>query len=164
MSEQYIDSIMYGATIKIFLINYWRGCFFYFYFTGSSGEGRWDSIRERCELQHHTVQPGQLCSETVIICRLGSGSGCGLLQGDLPRVTCRMLACKDGQSSQTFERGMFRIQDTRWRSCLRHCITNRKVASLFRLLNLSGCTIALGSTKPLTVISISPGAVKAAGA
>ena len=70
---------------------------------------------------------------------------------------------KMGQSSQTLERGMFRIRDTRWRNWLRHCIKNQKVACLFQLLNLSGRIIALGSTKLLTEMSISPGAVKAAG-
>jgi hypothetical protein len=50
---------------------------------------------------------------------------------------------------------------TRWRSWLRHCATNRKVAGLipdgvtgiFRWLNRSGRSMALGSTQPLTEMS-----------
>ena len=63
---------------------------------------------------------------------------------------------------------------TRWRSWLRHCVTNRKVAvsipdgvtGIFHWHNLSGHTMALGSTQHLTEMStrnISWG-VKAAGA
>jgi hypothetical protein len=63
---------------------------------------------------------------------------------------------------------------TRLRSWLRHCATSRKVAGsisddltgIFHCHNPSGCTMALGSTHPLTEIStrnISWG-VKAAGA
>jgi hypothetical protein len=50
---------------------------------------------------------------------------------------------------------------TQWRSWLRHCATSRKVAA-----SISGRTMALGSTQPLTEMStgnISWG-VKAAGA
>jgi hypothetical protein len=47
---------------------------------------------------------------------------------------------------------------TMWRSWLRHCVTSRKVAGsvpnavigTFHWLNPSGCTMALGSTHPLT--------------
>jgi hypothetical protein len=50
---------------------------------------------------------------------------------------------------------------TRWRSWLRHCDTNRKVAvsvpdgvtGIFQWLNPSGRTKALGSTQPLTKMS-----------
>jgi hypothetical protein len=63
---------------------------------------------------------------------------------------------------------------TRWRSWLSHSASSRKVAGLIpvgvigicRLLNPCGCTMALGSTQPVTEIStgsISWG-VKAAGA
>ena len=51
--------------------------------------------------------------------------------------------------------------DTQWRSWLRHCATNRKVADpiphgvtkLFHLHNFSGRTMALGLTQPLTEMS-----------
>jgi len=47
---------------------------------------------------------------------------------------------------------------TRWRSWLRHCATNRKVAGsipdgvigIFQLYNLAGRTVALELTQPLT--------------
>ena len=47
---------------------------------------------------------------------------------------------------------------TRWRSCLRHCATRRKVAGsipdivieIFHLHNPSGRNMALGLTQPLT--------------
>ena len=49
---------------------------------------------------------------------------------------------------------------TRWRSWLRHCATNRKVAARFPIYigifhghNPSGQTVALGSTQPLMQIS-----------
>jgi hypothetical protein len=50
---------------------------------------------------------------------------------------------------------------TRWYSWLRHCATSRKVAvsipdgvtGIFYLYNLSGHTMALGSTQPLTEMS-----------
>jgi hypothetical protein len=50
---------------------------------------------------------------------------------------------------------------TRWRSWLRHCATNRKVAvsipdgiyGIFHWHNPSGLTMALGSTQPLTEMS-----------
>ena len=49
----------------------------------------------------------------------------------------------------------------RWRSWLRHCATSQKVAGsipdgvigIFRWHNPSGCTVALGSTQPLTEMS-----------
>ena len=49
----------------------------------------------------------------------------------------------------------------RWHSWLRHCATSRKVKrsipdgviGFFHRHNLSGCTMALGSTQPLTEIS-----------
>jgi hypothetical protein len=49
-----------------------------------------------------------------------------------------------------------------WRSWLRHCATSRKfagsipddVTGIFHLHNLSGRTMALGSTQPLTEVSI----------
>ena len=48
-----------------------------------------------------------------------------------------------------------------WRSWLRHCATSRKVAGsipdgvsvIFHLLIPSACTVALGSTQPLTEVS-----------
>jgi len=63
---------------------------------------------------------------------------------------------------------------TRWRNWLRHCARSRKVAGsiphyvieIFHLHNLSGRTMALESTQPLTEVStenISWG-VNAAGA
>jgi hypothetical protein len=62
----------------------------------------------------------------------------------------------------------------RWRSWLRHCIKNRKVAgsipddvlAIFHWHNTSGRTMALGSTQPLTEMSTRKFclAVKAAGA
>jgi hypothetical protein len=50
---------------------------------------------------------------------------------------------------------------TRWRSWLRHCAANRKVADsipdfvtgIFHWHNPVGCTMALGSTQPLTEMS-----------
>ena len=49
----------------------------------------------------------------------------------------------------------------RWNSWITHCATSRKVAGLipdwvtgiFRLLNLAGRTVVLGSTQPLTEMS-----------
>ena len=57
-------------------------------------------------------------------------------------------------------RSPFEKWGTRWRSWLRHCATNRKVAGsipdgvigIFHLYNTSGSTMALGSTQPLTEI------------
>jgi hypothetical protein len=51
--------------------------------------------------------------------------------------------------------------DTLWRSCLRHCAINRKVAGsipdgvigIFDWHNPSGRTMALGLTQPLTEMS-----------
>ena len=53
---------------------------------------------------------------------------------------------------------------TRWRSWLRHCATNRKVASsipdgvtgIFQCLNPSGRIVALGSTQPLKMSTRNP--------
>jgi len=50
---------------------------------------------------------------------------------------------------------------TRWHSWLRHCATSREVAGsipdgvigIFHWHNLSGCTMTLGSTQPLTEMS-----------
>jgi hypothetical protein len=50
---------------------------------------------------------------------------------------------------------------TRWRSCLKHCATNRNVAGsipdgvsgIFHRHNRFGRTVALGSTQPLTEMS-----------
>jgi hypothetical protein len=63
---------------------------------------------------------------------------------------------------------------TRWRSRLRHCATNRKVAGsipdgtigIFHCHNPSRCTMALGLTQPLTEMSTRKvfWGVKAAGA
>jgi hypothetical protein len=69
---------------------------------------------------------------------------------------------------------MHYLEDTRWRSWLRHCATIRKVAGsisdgiigFFHCHNPSGRTMALGSTQSLTEMStrnVSLG-VKAAGA
>jgi hypothetical protein len=52
-------------------------------------------------------------------------------------------------------------RDTRWRSCLMHCNTNRKVAGsipdgvigVFHGHDPSGRNMALGSTQPLTEMS-----------
>ena len=53
------------------------------------------------------------------------------------------------------------FRGTRWRSWLRHCATSRKVAGsipdgvikIFLWRKLSGCTVALGLTHPLTAMS-----------
>jgi hypothetical protein len=47
------------------------------------------------------------------------------------------------------------VVGTRWRSWLRQCAANRKVVgSIFRWLNPSGCTMVLGSTEPVTEMTI----------
>jgi hypothetical protein len=56
------------------------------------------------------------------------------------------------------EFGLYKITGTRWRSWLRHCAESRKVTGsipdgiieIFDWPNLSGMTMALGSTQPLT--------------
>src|SRR5215510_63819 len=61
----------------------------------------------------------------------------------------------------TFIVATISCRGTRWRSWLRHCATNRKVAGsipdvvieIFRLHNPSGRTMALGLTQPLTEMS-----------
>jgi hypothetical protein len=66
------------------------------------------------------------------------------------------------------------VVGTRWRSCLRHCATSRKVAGsipdgvieIFNWHNPSGHTMALGSTQALIEMSTTKitWKVKAAGA
>ena len=64
-------------------------------------------------------------------------------------------------SDTEYERTTIRQRGTRWHSRLNHCATSRKVAGsipyvvigIFHYHNLSGCTMALGLTQPLTEMS-----------
>jgi len=74
---------------------------------------------------------------------------------------------KNSPQAYTFVRDRFYymhhqcVRGTRWRSWLRHCATNRTVAGsipdgvigIFHWHNLSGRTMALGLTQPLTEMS-----------
>jgi hypothetical protein len=80
----------------------------------------------------------------------------------------------DSEHCSPFKLCIFTIVTTRWRSCLRHCATSRKVAGsipdgvigIFHRQNPSGRTMALELTQPVTELitrNIS-WVVKAAGA
>jgi hypothetical protein len=79
------------------------------------------------------------------------------------RCSCPGFFCSSFRQNwlDLFRREFNCVSYTRWRSCLRHCATNRKVAGsipdgvigIFHRHNPSGRTMALGLAHPITEMS-----------